>query len=246
MVLGAGSTEILSGKTVAVFGLGGVGSYVVEGLARSGIGRFVLVDHDVIRPSNLNRQLIATHGTLGRPKVEVMHDRILDINPAARVETHFSTYGIPGLDGLDFSAWSYVVDCIDMVTAKLLLVENARRAGVPIISSMGTGNKVDPTRLELADINKTSVCPLARVMRRELKRRGIKKLKVLYSRELPIKPAAKTAAAQETGPVGVPEADPADTGGFVIDRKNRPGSVPFVPSVAGLIIAGEVVKDLLK
>ncbi len=242
MVLGAGSTEILSGKTVAVFGLGGVGSYVVEGLARSGIGRFVLVDHDVIRPSNLNRQLIATHGTLGRPKVEVMHDRILDINPAARVETHFSTYGIPGLDGLDFSAWSYVVDCIDMVTAKLLLVENARRAGVPIISSMGTGNKVDPTRLELADINKTSVCPLARVMRRELKRRGIKKLKVLYSREVPLKAIAQLEAA----PAPAPETVPADTGGFVIDRKNRPGSVSFVPSVAGLIIAGEVVKDLLK
>jgi len=242
MVLGTGSTEILAGKTVAVFGLGGVGSYVVEGLARSGIGRFVLVDHDVIRPSNLNRQLIATHSTLGRPKVEVMRDRILDINPAASVEIHFYTYGVSDSEDFDFSAWSYVVDCIDMVTAKLRLVENAKRVGVPILCSMGTGNKTDPTRLELADINKTSVCPLARVMRRELKRRGIKKLKVLYSREVPLKAIAQLEAA----PAPAPETVPAETGGFVIDRKNRPGSVPFVPSVAGLIIAGEVVKDLLK
>lgn len=246
MLLGTESTAILSGKTVAVFGLGGVGSFVVEGLARSGIGHFILADHDIVRLSNFNRQLIATYKTLGQPKVEVMRERILDINPEARVDIHFCTYRLLNATEFDFSSWSYVVDCIDMVTAKILLVENANRAGVPVISSMGTGSKVDPTRLELADINKTSVCPLARVMRHELKKRGIKKLKVLYSREAPIKIPCVSEPELEHESETAKGSEATESDGFIIDRKNRPGSVSFVPSVAGLIIAGEVVKDLLK
>ena len=214
---------------MAVFGLGGVGSFVVEALARSGIGQFILVDSDTVNLTNLNRQLIATWKTLDLPKVEVMKDRIADINPSAEVEIHTCFYGTQTAAEVDLSSCSYIVDCIDTVSSKILLVEYASRSGIPIMSSMGTGNKLDPTRFEIADIYSTSVCPLARIMRRELKKRNIAGLKVLYSREEPL----RTWVQEEPG--AVPSG-----------RRAIPGSVPFVPPVAGLVIAGEVIKDLLK
>jgi tRNA A37 threonylcarbamoyladenosine dehydratase len=224
MLIGKESLEKLKKAKVCVFGVGGVGSFVCEGLARAGIGKFILVDNDEVSISNINRQLIATHKTIGKAKVEVMKERILEINPEAEVEI-FKTFYMPESEDkiLDESI-SYIVDAIDTVTAKIHLVMEANRLNVPIISSMGTGNKLDPTRFEITDINKTSVCPLAKVMRKELKLRGIKKLKVLYSKEEPIK-----VTVNEEG-----------------EKKNAPGSISFVPSVAGLIIAGEVIKDLIK
>lgn len=231
LLLGRDSTEKLKGSRVAVFGLGGVGSYVVEGLVRSGIGAFDLIDSDAVSLTNLNRQLIATRKTIGLPKVEVMRDRILEINPEARVTIHQCYYGAANSSEFDFSLFSYIVDCIDTISSKLIIIQEAKKANVPIISCMGTGNKLDPTRLELADINKTIVCPLARVMRQELKTRRIKKLKVLYSREIPLPPVPSEEVRGKS---------PTSPGHPV------PGSVSFVPSVAGLIIAGEVVKDILK
>lgn len=230
LLLGPDSTEFFKTTMVAVFGLGGVGSFVVESLARSGIGSFVLFDADIVCLSNLNRQLIATHKTLGRPKVEAMKERILDINPNAEVVIHQVFYDASRAGSYDFSRYDYIVDCIDTISAKLVIIDEAKRKKIPIISCMGTGNKLDPTRLELADIHKTSVCPLARVMRQEIKKRRIKKLKVLYSREVPIIP----------GP-----GEEVRGGPDTAFPRPVPGSVSFVPSVAGLIIAGEVVKDLL-
>ena len=224
MLIGKESLEKLKNAKVCVFGVGGVGSFVCEGLARAGIGKFILVDNDEVSISNINRQLIATHKTIGKAKVEVMKERILEINPEAEVEI-FKTFYMPESEDkiLDESI-SYIVDAIDTVTAKIHLIMEANRLNIPIISSMGTGNKLDPTRFEITDISKTSVCPLAKVMRKELRLRGIKKIKVLYSKEEPIK-----VTVDEEG-----------------EKKNAPGSISFVPSVAGLIIAGEVIKDLIK
>ena len=215
--LGREAMELLKGARVAVFGIGGVGGYVAEALARSGVGSLDLIDRDKVCLSNLNRQIIALHSSIGRYKTEVMRERILDINPEARVETHNCFYLPETKDEFDFSSYSYVVDAVDTVTAKLSLAEEAQKAGTPIISSMGAGNKLNPFLFETADIYETSVCPLARVMRRELRKRGIEHLKVVYSKEVPLRPLEETDA---------------------------PGSTAFVPSVAGLLIASEVIRDL--
>ncbi len=208
----------LAGKHVALFGVGGVGGYVAEALGRAGIGALTLVDKDTVSVSNINRQIIATYDTVGRLKTEVMAERLRSINPDLRIECRDCFFLPDTADAFDFTRYDYVVDAVDTVTAKLELVKRAQEAGVPIISCMGTGNKLDPSRFEITDIGKTSVCPLAKVMRRELKKRGITGLKVLYSKEEPMK--------HEAGAV--------------------PGSISFVPSVAGLMIAGEVIKDLLR
>lgn len=230
MLLGAETMEKLQNAHVAIFGVGGVGGYVAEALARSGVGKFDLIDNDTVALSNINRQIIATHSSVGKYKVDVMKKRILDINPNVEVTVH-KCFFLPENSGeFDFSKYTYIVDAIDTVTAKLELIVRADEVGVPIISSMGTGNKLDPTRLEVSDIYKTEVCPLARVMRTELKKRGIKKLKVVYSKEQPIK-RAKNNKEQITS---------ENTGRI----KDVPGSVAFVPSVAGLIIAGQVIKDI--
>ena len=219
LVLGERALERLAASRVAVFGVGGVGGYVVEALARSGVGALDLIDSDTVALSNLNRQIIALHSTLGQLKVEAAARRVKDINPACAVTVHPIFY-LPETAGqFDFRQYDYVVDAIDTVAGKLALVENARACGVPIICAMGAGNKLDPTRFEVADIHDTSVCPLARVMRRECRRRGIDHLKVVYSKEEPVLP-----------PDGV----------------RVPGSTAFVPPVAGLIIASEVVRDLIK
>jgi tRNA A37 threonylcarbamoyladenosine dehydratase len=229
LLLGDEGMEKLKNATVAVFGLGGVGGYVVEALARSGVGALELVDHDTISLTNINRQLLATVDTVGQPKAEAAKARALAINPEAKVTARCEFYGPQTAENFDFSRYSYVVDAIDTVTGKLALVTAAKEAGVPIISCMGTGNKLDPTRFQIADISKTSVCPLARIMRKECAKRGIKHLKVLYSTEDPI-PSDPSVLTDEELPEG---------------RRSLPGSVAFVPSVAGLIIAGEVIKDLI-
>lgn len=217
LLIGSEAVEKLNQAKVAIFGIGGVGSFVVEALVRAGIENFILVDNDEVDKTNLNRQIIATHETIGKPKVEVAKKRILDINPNAKVEIHqeFFTKDSKGI--LDNSI-SYIVDAVDTVTAKIELVLQAKQLNIPIISCMGTGNKLDPTKFEVADIYKTSVCPLAKVMRKELKARNIPKLKVIYSKEEPIKQ----------------------------ENRATPASISFVPSVAGLIIAGEVIKDIIK
>lgn len=223
MLIGENAVKRLSSARVAVFGIGGVGGFVAEALARSGIGFFDLIDSDTVNVTNINRQIIATHNTLGQYKVDVMKDRILSINPDANVEVYKTFYLPENSSEFDFSKYDYVVDAVDTVTAKIEIILNAKKVNVPVISSMGTGNKLDPTRFEIADIYKTTVCPLARVMRHELKKRGIDSLKVLYSTEEPVK--------STTGESG---------------EKPIPASIAFVPSVAGLIIAGEVIKDLAK
>ena len=219
LVIGKAGVEKLNNAKVAIFGLGGVGSFVLEGLVRAGIGNFVLIDDDKICLTNLNRQILATRKTVGQPKVEVAKQRILDINPNANVEI-YQEFFMPETEGILDNSIDYIVDCIDTVTAKIELVVRAEKLNIPIISCMGTGNKLDPTRFEVTDIYKTSICPLAKVMRKELRNRGIKKLKVVYSKEEPVK-------LNET------------------EKKKVPGSISFVPSVAGLIIAGEVVKAIL-
>lgn len=226
LLLGAEAMEKLKNARVAVFGLGGVGGYVVEALARSGVGSLELVDHDTISLTNINRQLLATRSTVGMPKVCAAADRVRDIDPGIQVTVRQEFYGPSTADSFDFSDYSYVVDAIDTVTGKLALITAAREAGVPILSCMGTGNKLDPTKFQITDIAKTSVCPLARIMRKECAKRGIRKLKVLYSTEDPITPRG---GSDEELPEG---------------RRALPGSVAFVPSVAGLIIAGEVIRDL--
>lgn len=221
ILIGNEGLEKLKNAKVAVFGVGGVGSFVVEALARAGVGSFVLIDKDQVSLSNINRQLIATHETIGKLKVNVAKERILSINPEAKVET-FAEFFMPGNTNILNNSITYIVDAIDTVTAKIELVMQAQKLGIPIISSMGTGNKLNPCLFEITDIYKTQVCPLAKVMRKELKQRGVKHLKVLYSKEEP----KKSGIIGENG-------------------KAIPGSISFVPSVAGLIIAGEVIKDLL-
>lgn len=225
LLIGDEAFKKLKKARVAVFGIGGVGGFVCEGLVRSGVGSFHLIDNDTVAPSNINRQIIATHSTLGRYKTEVMKERMLEINPDVNAET-LNTFFLPeNQDEFDFEKYDYVVDAIDTVTAKIALALVCSQKNIPLISSMGTGNKLDPTAFKVADISKTKVCPLAKVMRRELKKRGIDKLKVVYSEEAPIKPPPT-----EDMPPG---------------RRATPASIAFTPSVAGLIIASEVVKDLI-
>lgn len=241
LLLGPEGMERLNAASVAVFGIGGVGSYAAEALARSGVGALALFDDDSVCLTNINRQIIATHKTIGRKKAEVMAERIADINPRAKVETHICFYGAENAGEFDLSRYSYLVDAIDTVSSKLLLIQRAKELGVPVISCMGAGNKLDPTRFEVADIYETSVCPLARVMRRELKARGIRDLKVVYSKEPAIPPRDDMAASCRTNCVCPPGAQRKCT-----ERRQIPGSAAFVPSVAGLILAAEVVKDLIK
>lgn len=221
MLLGDDAVEKLNNSRVAVFGVGGVGGYVVEALARSGVGELDVFDKDTVSVSNINRQIIATQSTVGMSKTEAVKARVAEINPQCVVHVHEVFYMPENADDYDFSEYDYIVDAIDTVTAKIEIIKRAKEKNIPVISSMGTGNKLDPTRLEVADISKTTVCPLARVMRRELKSRGINHLKVVYSKEEP----RKTAITE--------------------DGRNAPASVAFVPSVAGLIIAGEVIKDII-
>ena len=222
LLLGEEALEKLRSARVALFGIGGVGSFAAEALARGGVGHITLVDGDTVSITNINRQLIALHSTVGKEKTAVMAERIADISPETEVETYPVVYGAENRDLLDFSTYDYVIDAIDTVTSKLILIEEAKKAGVPVISCMGTGNKFHPERFEVTDISKTSVCPLAKVMRKELKVRGIKNVKVVYSKEEPHKPAAST----ETG------------------KRQIPGSLSFVPPVAGLLLAGEVIRHI--
>ena len=236
ILLGREAMEKLASSRVAVFGVGGVGGYVCEALVRSGVGSFDLIDSDIVCESNLNRQIIATRDTIGRYKTEVMKERMQSINPDVKVRIH-NCFFLPENSGeFPFEEYDYVVDAVDTVTAKIELIMKAKEAGVPVISSMGAGNKLDPAQFKVADIYKTNVCPLAKVMRRELKKRGVKKLKVVYSEELPVKPMGQPAEE-------APEKEPS-VKGTGSGRRSTPGSVAFVPSVAGLILAGEVVKDL--
>ena len=240
LLIGKNGIEKLQNAKVAVFGIGGVGSYVVEGLVRAGIGNFILVDDDKVCLTNLNRQIIATRKTVGKPKVEVAKERILEINPKANVET-YQEFFMPNTEGILDDSVDYIVDSIDTVTAKIELVVRANKLNIPIMSSMGTGNKLDPTRFEVTDIFKTSVCPLAKVMRKELRARNIKSLKVVYSKEEPIKPNQDLECSCKTGCIC-----PPGTVRKCTTKNQVPGSISFVPSVAGLIIAGEVIKDILK
>lgn len=242
LLLGQSAVRRLNHCKVALFGIGGVGSFTAEALARAGIGHFVLIDNDRVCLSNLNRQLLALYSTLGRQKVDVMRERILDINPEATVETH-AVFCLPGMAAeLLTPDLDYVIDAIDTVSAKIDIAVTATLMGIPVISCMGAGNKLDPTRFEVADVFKTSVCPLSKVMRRELKKRGVTRLKVVFSQEEPkshhSEALVPTSAIVETT-CEASEAEPAPR------RKRAPGSVSFVPSVAGLILAGEVVKDLI-
>ena len=227
LLLGGDAMTKLAGARVAVFGVGGVGGYTVEALARCGVGLLDLIDNDTVSISNLNRQILATHSTVGRVKVDGAKERVLDINPACVVRTYPCFYLPDTADQFDFTQYDYIVDAIDTVTGKLLLAERAAEANTPIISAMGTGNKLDPTAFQVADISQTSMCPLARVMRKELKKRGIVHLKVVYSREEPLSPAGGEAEAARLG------------------KRQIPGSVSFVPGAAGLILAGAVIKDLI-
>ena len=237
MLLGEDGIACLARKRVAVFGIGGVGGHVVEALARSGIGAIDLIDNDTVSVSNINRQIIATHDTVGQYKTQVMKKRILSINPDCRVTTYECFYLPQERDNFPFAEYDYIVDAIDTVTAKLDLAVTAYKMNIPIISSMGTGNKLDPTGLEVADIYETSVCPLAKVMRRELKERGIPSLKVVYSRETAMTPLEIRAVEEEKEKDGSLQ---------MAGQKRRaiPGSTAFVPAVAGLILAGEVIKEL--
>ena len=245
LLIGKENIEKLQKSKVAVFGIGGVGSYVVEGLARAGIGNFILVDSDDVSISNLNRQIIATTKTIGKPKVEVAKDRILEINPNANVTIYKEFYKPDNRVPFENDI-SYIVDAIDTVTAKIDLIEEAEKLKIPIISSMGTGNKLDPTKFEVTDIYKTSVCPLAKVMRKELRDRGIKKLKVVYSKEEPIKIKDRDNFEKDRELYkNEVEAEKYAEKKNYISNSHVPGSISFVPSVAGLIIAGEVIKDII-
>lgn len=224
LMFGEEALKKLAASRVAVFGIGGVGGFTVEALARSGVGAIDIIDNDKVCLTNINRQIIATHKTIGKYKVDVAEERILDINPDCKVTAHKTFYMPETQSEFDFTEYDYIVDAIDTVTGKITIIENAVKCGTPVISAMGAGNKLDPTAFEVTDIYKTSVCPLAKVMRRELKKRGIKKLKVVYSRE---EPSACVGEIEEEGP-----------------KRAIPASNAFVPAVAGLIIAGEVIKDL--
>lgn len=239
LLIGKEGIEKLHKSRVAIFGIGGVGGYTVDALVRSGVEQIDLIDDDKVCLTNLNRQLIATRKTIGKDKVDIMRERILEINPKVTVNV-YKTFFLPeNADTFPFEEYDYVVDAVDTVTAKIQLVMEAKEAGVPIISSMGAGNKLDPTAFQVADIYKTSVCPLAKVMRRELKKRGIKKLKVVYSQEKPIRPIEDMSISCRTHCICPPGAAHKCT-----ERRDIPGSTAFVPSVVGLIIAGEVIKDL--
>ena len=240
LLLGKDGIEKLASSRVAIFGIGGVGGYTVEALARSGVGTFDLIDDDKICITNINRQIYALRSTVGKYKVDVAKDRILDINPNAVVNTYKTFYTPETADEFDFSQYDYVVDAIDTVVGKLKIVEKAKEAKVPVISSMGAGNKMNPALFEVTDIFKTSVCPLAKVMRQELKKRKIRKLKVVYSKEIPIKPNDDIEISCKKHCVCPPGTVRKYTA-----RRQSPGSNAFVPSVVGLIIAGEVVKDLI-
>lgn len=239
MLIGTDGLNKLKESKIAVFGIGGVGSFTVEALARIGVGKLVLIDDDDICLTNINRQIHATRKTIGKPKVEVMKERILDINPKCEVTIYKELYNKNSADKLLSDDYAYVVDAIDMVSSKLDLIERCKKRNIPIISSMGTGNKLNPTMLEVTDIYKTSICPLAKVMRRELRRRNIKNLKVVYSKETPITPK-QIGGDCKTNCI-CPNKDRT-----CVVRRQIPGSVSFVPSVAGLIIASEVVKDIIK
>ena len=241
LLLGQAGMERLKKARVAVFGLGGVGGYAAEALARSGVGALDLVDNDIVSETNINRQIIATRKTVGKYKVDVMTERILEINPDAKVEARKCFYLPENAHEFDFSEYDYVVDAVDTVTAKLEIIMRAKECNVPVISCMGAGNKLDPTQFEVADIYKTTVCPLARVMRRELKKRGVKKLKVVYSKEQPTRPIEDMSISCRSHCVC-----PPGTVHKCTERRDIPGSIAFVPSVAGLILAGEVIKDLTK
>jgi tRNA A37 threonylcarbamoyladenosine dehydratase len=238
MLIGTQGLERLKNSKVVIVGVGGVGSFVAEGLARSGVGHFILCDDDDVCLTNLNRQILATRKTVGKLKVDVMKERILDINPKAVVEVHPYLYNAQSADKILPEGCDYVVDAIDMVSAKIDLIVRCQEKGLPIMSSMGTGNKLNPTMLEVSDIHKTSVCPLARVMRRELKKRGIKKLKVVYSKEDPLTPI-------EAGGNCATDCICPNKDRTCVERRSIPGSVSFVPSVAGMIIASEIVKDIV-
>ena len=240
LLFGEEAMEILADSHVAVFGIGGVGGYTVEALVRSGVGAIDLVDDDKICLTNINRQIYATRKTVGKYKVDVAEERILEINPDVKVTKHNIFYTPETANQFDFTQYDYIVDAIDTVTGKLALIENAQSVGTPIISSMGAGNKVDPTAFAVADIYETSVCPLAKVMRRELKKRGVKKLKVVYSKELAITPIDDMAISCRSHCICPPGTKRKCT-----QRRQVPGSNAFVPSVVGLIIAGEVIKDII-
>ncbi len=239
LLLGKEAMEKLKNARVAIFGVGGVGGYVCEALVRSGVGAFDLIDDDKVCLTNLNRQIIATRKTVGKYKVDVMKERILDINPDAKVETHKCFFLPENANEFPFEEYDYIVDAVDTVTAKISLVMLAKEKNVPIISSMGAGNKLDASQFKVADIYKTKVCPLAKVMRRELKKRGVKKLKVVYSEEQPTRPIDDMAISCRTNCICPPGAKHKCT-----ERRDIPGSLAFVPSVVGLIIAGEVVQDI--
>ena len=240
LLIGKEGIEKLNKAKVAIFGLGGVGSFVVEGLVRAGVQNFVLVDDDKICLTNLNRQIIATRKTVGKYKVEVARDRILEINPNANVEI-FQEFYMPGSNSNILTEdLTYVVDCIDTVTAKIELVVNCKKLGIPIISAMGTGNKLDPSRFEITDIYKTSICPLAKVMRKELRKRNIESLKVIYSKEEPIKPDDNSESSCKKNCIC-----PPGTARKCTIRNQVPGGISFVPSVAGLMIAGEIVREII-
>lgn len=241
LLLGVDAMNKLKNSRVAVFGIGGVGGYSVEALARSGVGAVDLIDDDKVCLTNINRQIIADVKTIGKYKVDVARDRILSINPRCKVTTYQCFYLPQNAKDFDFSKYDYVIDAVDTVTAKINLVMQANESGVPVISSMGAGNKLDPTAFVVSDIYKTDVCPLAKVMRRELKKRNIKKLKVVYSKEKPLVPIEDESISCRSHCVCPPGAERKCT-----DRRAIPGSVAFVPSVVGLIIAGEVIKDLIK
>lgn len=225
ILIGSKALEVLKNSRVAIFGVGGVGGYAVEALVRGGIGALDFIDNDVVSLTNLNRQIIALHSTLGKSKVEVMKERAIDINPEVKIITHNCFYLPENAGQFDFKKYDYVVDAVDTVSAKIALVEQANKAGTPIISAMGAGNKLNPSEFEITDISKTTVCPLAKIMRKELKKRGINHLKVVYSKELPLKPLATDEQS---------------------NKRQTAGSISFVPPVVGLLMASEVIKDLLK
>lgn len=239
LLLGESAMQELANKRVAVFGIGGVGGYACEALVRSGIGAFDLIDDDKVCLTNLNRQIIATRKTVGRYKTEVMKERMLEINPNVDVRIHNCFFLPENADKFPFNGYDYIIDAVDTVTAKISIIMKANELGIPVISSMGAGNKLDPTAFMVADIYKTRVCPLAKVMRRELKKRGVKKLKVVYSEEQPTRPIKDMSISCRTNCICPPGEEHKCT-----ERRDIPGSVAFVPSVVGLIIAGEVIKDI--
>lgn len=233
--------EKLQNSKIAIFGIGGVGSFVVEGLVRAGVGNFVLIDDDKICLTNLNRQIIATRKTIGKFKVDVAKERILEINPDAKVETYQEFYMPDSKTNIINEDLDYVIDCVDTITAKIEIIEQCKKLSIPVISSMGTGNKLDPSRFEITDIFKTSICPLAKVMRKELKKRNIDNLKVIYSKEEPIKIDDNSNSSCKTNCICPPGTKRKCT-----IRNQVPGSISFVPSVAGLMMAGEVVRDIIR